>query len=363
MSDRPAENEQVRTRELLLLCSRVRMTPRQEGAAADLLGAGVDPGRLVETAVRHKVLQLAGPHIVRLAPRGSLAFGTKRLIDFYVHANAQRNRVLFAEAARVLEAFDAADVTAVPLKGVVLAQEVYPDPGLRSLNDLDFLIGPHQRAVASKTLTSLGYIVGDMDPWTGALEPADRETELTWRLHLGNLHPHVRLLDDPFAPCARIDLSYDATGGGDRQLSGALLDAAEPGTCCAVPCRRLTPVDFLLHIAVHLHKEATNDRWLGAGSEQNLIKFCDLREYALHLGSDTDWKRVARRAEEIGAAAALLHSAVRVHHLFADPFAGMLVSCLADGPVGSIADDIPPQDPALRDWLAGPAVDSVYRHG
>lgn len=345
-----------RVRRLLLLCSRIEMTAWQEGAASELLGAKIDTGGLIDLAIRHKVLQLAGPHLIRLAPRGSLAFGMKRLIEFYCHGHAQRNRELFAQAALALEAFGAAGVTAVPLKGLVLGPEVYPDPGRRTLNDLDFLIGRNQRRAASRALVDIGYVVGDLDPWTGTLEPASRETELTWHMYLGNLHPHVRILDDPFAQCSRIDLSYDATGSADSHLTEALLDATVEGSCCGVPCRRLTSTDFLLHIAVHLHKEGTNERWLAAGSEQNLIKFCDLREYALRLGDEVDWSAVVERSREIGADRALYYGIARLRALFADPFAETILSCFgssggADDRQTSFGAEVDAGDAALGDWI------------
>ena len=56
------------------------------------------------------------------------------------YQTAANNAVLFKELERILAAFAEAEIPVIVLKGAVLAQTLYPDPGLRPMGDLDFLI-------------------------------------------------------------------------------------------------------------------------------------------------------------------------------------------------------------------------------
>lgn len=238
--------------------------------------------------------------------------------------------MLFAEAKKILAMFRAAGITSVPLKGLVLAPSVYRDLGLRSMNDLDFLIPHDQRSAASKLLRKAGYLPGTFDLATGEVEPISRQTELAWRMHVGNLHSHVALVDDPFARCVRIDLSYDVDTKKDLVASKALLAGAVEGQWLGAPALMLNVVDFLIHIAIHLFKEATNVHWLEAGSNANLIKFTDLREYALGHASCLDWDEVCARATEINAGPALYYGFYFLRQLFGDPFTEEVLSRFPD---------------------------------
>ena len=50
------------------------------------------------------------------------------------------NTLLFRELSRILAALAEADIPVILLKGVDLAQTLYPDPALRLMGDLDLLV-------------------------------------------------------------------------------------------------------------------------------------------------------------------------------------------------------------------------------
>ena len=70
---------------------------------------------------------------------------------------AARHLVMSAELGRLLKAFDRASIATIPLKGPVLAELLYPDPGLRPCSDLDLLIRPGDVARTDVLLHDLGY--------------------------------------------------------------------------------------------------------------------------------------------------------------------------------------------------------------
>ena len=63
-----------------------------------------------------------------------------------------------AESLRsLLEAFRVAGIPAIPLKGPLLAERLYPDPALRPTSDLDLLIGKADLGRVDELLSRLGY--------------------------------------------------------------------------------------------------------------------------------------------------------------------------------------------------------------
>lgn len=69
-------------------------------------------------------------------------------------SRAQEVRRASERALRVLAA---AGVTPIPLRGVVLAEQYYPDPALRHCHDLDLLVDPERLPTAASALTRAGF--------------------------------------------------------------------------------------------------------------------------------------------------------------------------------------------------------------
>ncbi len=79
-----------------------------------------------------------------------------RLKDHFTESSI-RNLVLLQESERVRNRLKAARIEVIPLKGVVLATTVYPDPGLRPFSDIDLLIHKSDLAAAKRLLLDEGY--------------------------------------------------------------------------------------------------------------------------------------------------------------------------------------------------------------
>lgn len=84
---------------------------------------------------------------------------------------------MVAELARIVEAFRAADLPLLALKGPVVSQQLYGHPGLRVFGDLDLLVDPRQLRSSESLLARLGY--RDEVPMT----PSQRATK--HRFHNG----------------------------------------------------------------------------------------------------------------------------------------------------------------------------------
>jgi len=132
---------------------------------------------------------------------------------------------------------------AVLLKGSVLGWLLYPDPLLRSMNDLDLLVSPKDMDTCRDTLCRLGYIENDLFPKRSASRDHYHE-----RLYYRELVPkrvrQIVELHTGFAQDFRHDIPYS------QLLERALLfPEGGPGAY------RLEDTDQLIHLCVHMARE------------------------------------------------------------------------------------------------------------
>ena len=80
-----------------------------------------------------------------LALKTELPAAVREHLKASYYATAARNTLLFRELSRILAALAEAEIPVILLKGVDLAQTLYPDPALRLMGDLDLLDNPKVR--------------------------------------------------------------------------------------------------------------------------------------------------------------------------------------------------------------------------
>ena len=130
--------------DLLRWASRLRMEQQTTDQIRAALRCDVDWNWLVRTSLDHGVTALMFHSLLRvggdLLPE-EIAAGANE----FLRAQRETNRQRGGELLRILVALEKSGIPALPFKGPVLAQDVYEDIGLRSFEDLDFLV--HQKDV------------------------------------------------------------------------------------------------------------------------------------------------------------------------------------------------------------------------
>lgn len=135
---------------LLLACAGA---PRTSLPAA---GPRFDWDRFLQEAIRHGIIPLVHRQLEH-APPQSVPDGFAGKVAGLFRENAMRSLLLSAELARVVDVFDKNGVRALPLRGPVLARQLYRDPAMRFYADLDLLIQPGDAVRASLLLLREGY--------------------------------------------------------------------------------------------------------------------------------------------------------------------------------------------------------------
>ncbi|QHE59806.1 hypothetical protein FHE72_01180 [Rossellomorea vietnamensis] len=317
---------------LLVLCSRKILSKENEKSVKEILNTyEIDFQYLLESSLKHKVTQLIANHLIKLDESKVIRTYYKKILNYHYLGNLERNKALFDEVINILCTFEKHKIKVVPLKGTVIAPLIYGDIGLRSLNDIDFLISTKSKKKVSELLKEQGYIIGNYIWAKDSIEPVSKSEELMWRMNAGNLYSHVKKINNHFLKFLIVDFSYDVDLQKNFHASEKLISAAKKSEFLGKEAFLLSDLDFFFHLAIHLYKEATNVEFVNHQADLNLIKFCDIREFLLVKSKDFDWENIAKKAMDLGIEKALYFSVYYTELIYEEKLTGELLNLLDVG--------------------------------
>lgn len=218
-----------------MLPSYLRRLDGTAGASAD---RPVDWSQLLAAAPPAGLEPALGYALARGVMREAPPAIATRLAHSLAEATA-RHLVLGRALAGIVDAFGAARIPLLPLKGPVLAEQLYPHPAVRPSSDLDVLVPPSRRHDADAALRTLGYRPTTVD-------------EHDWRFDLA--HDGALAYDGPCT--VRADLHWrlltDPRFAWNEPASRAVWSRARPTPFGGVETLALAPDDLLLYLAGHL---------------------------------------------------------------------------------------------------------------
>jgi hypothetical protein len=232
-----------------------------------------------------------------------------------------RHRLGLDALAALLDAFDGAGIPVIPLKGPLLAEALWDDPGLRPFSDLDLLVHRVDVPRAVELLGTLGYRALEWGrplayelayAWAACFVPS-RTGAAAFPIDL-----HWGLVGFPAGVAPR---AFDAREVWSRTVTEAWR---------ARPVRQLGREDLLLYLALHLaiHHPLGGAGWL-----------LDLALLIRRAGSALDWKSVVERARRWGVAGAVYFALRAVETRLAPGVPGSVFTQLRPyGPRGALLD-------------------------
>lgn len=116
----------------------------------------VDWSRLAETLRLRGLLPALGPRILELA-EGQASDGFVAAVGQAIGAVRRQAIFLQLVSLRVMTALFEAQIRCTPLKGPLLGEAIYGDPGRRLSSDIDLLVAPEQLYTAVEVVRGLGY--------------------------------------------------------------------------------------------------------------------------------------------------------------------------------------------------------------
>lgn len=225
-------------REILTDLARLALAG-QADALVDALKSAREPADLAAEADRHGLAPIFHAFSQRrageLPPRMAA-----RLASAYSH-NKARGIILLAEAKRLSQALEDKGVPCIPLKGAALAEDLYQDPTLRPMTDVDLLIPQAALPIAREVMLAAGYEEEEGDLREDFQE--EFRSEISWF--------RARPL-----PC-RVEIHWSLLNFGGQEAWTA--EAIER-SIVTPRGRRLSDEDTLLYLAAHAAYHHQNDR-------------------------------------------------------------------------------------------------------
>lgn len=192
-------------------------------------------------------------------------------------SNTVRNMLIVHDAEIILRTLQKAGIPAVGLKGIYLLENVYPNIGSRSMNDIDLLVRKQDLPKCLEVMRKLGYqtvtyfSLADENIDTKHVPPMKKGSGPLVELHWTLLEE-----DEPF--------TIDAE---------ALWQRAVPATIANVDAFALGVEDLILHLCMHL----TYLHYLNLGLRGLLDIALVIHKFRLEI----DWQKLVWIARSWGA--------------------------------------------------------------
>jgi hypothetical protein len=197
---------------------------------------------------------------------------------------------------QIQQQFIEASIASIWIKGIALAQTVYPEPSLRPMGDLDVLIPFDQRERALKAVKQLGY-----RPWH------DEELlfETTDSLFLATARNYA-LIGGP-GNALILELHFRLIGA---ELPLEYLNYFWENTCYVGDFQILTPELHLVYLCAHAEVQHGQ-------SELYLLRYYDL--HRLVISYALDWSQIIDLAVQLRWTYAVSHALSRCITYFSTP--------------------------------------------
>jgi len=251
---------------LLALCARAQGHPTQYQYLREQSAKLTDWNTLPTQAEKHGLTPLLYVHLqaVGIPIPDSIKAQLQTRAMQHSHANKVRAKTL----AEILDAFQIAGIDALVLKGAALAHLVYPEPGSRSMRDVDLLVSKSQARQAQALLAESGFTA----PLPGDDLPAKHL--LVAQRRVEGLPVSIEIHHNPY------------TNGTPATGFEALRPTAILFTIEGVTAHTLSYEDMLAHIYQHMRLIFNPLR---------LIAIADLVSLAERFVTEIDWQQVNPR--------------------------------------------------------------------
>ncbi len=219
---------------------------------------------------RHWLSELPAPAIETSLPE---AIGER--MDREYRGTVARNLLLAEELTAILLRLGEADHTCIPIRGLALAEELFGDPFLRPMGDIDLLVPRRDLSRFGEAMAELGYRRMDRRP--GYAEDFYYTLKfIKKRYGWIIVEPRWSLAYPPFHE------QLDMAAVFDRCRTGRVLD---------IDVEQLSDEDLILHLSLHLMHE---------GPSAPFLRFYELDRLIRRSSVGLDWSLLTASAVNSG---------------------------------------------------------------
>ena len=317
MASKLSPSSQREAWETLLIIINPDVSSTKEKAISSILAGSVDWKYLLKLAEFHGVAPLISRNLTTNGLASQIPQFCLEHLNRIYYGTLYRNVIISNELAKVLSVFSQNGISSIVLKGTILAEQLYGNPGLRTITDMDILIKPEELSRAGSLLTEIGY------------KPLP--VQQGWN------HPFHETYFKQMKPPLFVELHWNL----DNQKlvtipQQELWNRARLLQIQGWTTKVLSPEDILLHLSNNLTKQ----------SNQVLRSLCDITELLKKYYSILDWKYIIESANSWGIGTSVYYSLRRSKELLEAP-----------APL-SVINELKPRP--LRRWLLDLLMNQEY---
>ncbi len=266
------EPDRTKLFDILIACLGKEKNASDAAALSSLSAA--DWQELITLAATQRIAPLFWHRLTQQGFHKMAPADTAGQFHMMFRQNTIRNMRLNGELHLFLSKLNAEKIPLIALKGIVLANTVYPSVGLREMNDIDVLARPEDIPKIIRILTGMGYkpmkdagltlVMQTSHHLPGFMKKGHAQIELHWNITQPN-RPYT----------------IDPEGLWERAVR-VRIAGSDALTLCAE--------DLLLHLC--LHTSYQHPFTFG------LRPFCDIAATIDHVGGALNWQTVVNRAHD-----------------------------------------------------------------
>lgn len=264
----------------IILLSRLTFSENNETDLKSLLNKPIDWYEILRISINNKVLPLIWYNLQKRNNEGNIPSNIEKIMYFYYLGTRERNNILLKELDTIIQYMNSKNIPCIPLKGAYLIPNIYRDFGIRTMNDIDFMINHSNVSIVRAAMNELGYIEGEYEKDSNKIIAIKREKKIFWNMKMNNLFPFKKISDSDYVKISEFDFCFSLDFDLNYEIVDNMISRVKPQR--ANSSKYLCDSDFFIHLCCHLYKEATNAMWVMIEKDLNLIKFCDIREFVLH---------------------------------------------------------------------------------
>lgn len=236
------------------------------------------------------------------------------------------------------------------LKGAFLITNVY-EKGLRYSNDIDILIDERDIDECQRILLENGFVQGYAEH--KKIHKASRREIVLSRMNYGETIPFCKLFGNRFI-FVDINFSLDYKPAAENKIIQNMLQNTVQISWKNSVIRTLNISDFIIHLCMHLYKEATTWDWVRRRKDLNLYKFNDINVVFHECVNGDKYEQIKEK---------IINYGVQNECYYAFLYASKIYKGLLDEEkYGKLLEDIKPKDTDYLCEIIDPERKKTYKY-
>ena len=277
--------------QLILLCSRIKVDEKEKKVFEKIIESEeFDWNKILDDAFKNSTLPFIYFHLKGLGLFPKIPGDIRDKLEKFHHFNTARNAWILLSLEKLSETFNRNKIPFLLIQGSCLLADVYSNPSLRYLSDIDVLIREDKLSGIEDILAPLGWVMSNY--------PGDRD----WCLKNLNHFPLFYREKEPVALEIHFKLPYPE--GKEELDCGWIWEKTCKKEIRSSVVYIPSPESMILHLSMHISKKShINDLTM------LLRHCCDISAILERYGEEgIDIDALVNTASSAGLSDALYHS-------------------------------------------------------